>query len=46
MRKIVRETIGLGVDQIKLSISGEEITGSKAATDTYITEEELQVAVD
>ena len=46
MRKVVRETIGLGVDQIKLSISGEEITGTKAATDTYITEEELQVAVD
>lgn len=46
MRKVVRETIGLGVDQIKLSISGEEITGTQAATDTYITEEELQVAVD
>ncbi|WP_254785665.1 hypothetical protein [Arthrobacter sp. ok362] len=46
MRKVDRETIGLGVDQIKLRISGEEITGSKAATDTYITEEELQVAVD
>jgi hypothetical protein len=43
MRKVVRETIGLGVDQIKLSISGEEITGTQAATDTYITEEELQV---
>lgn len=43
---MVRETIGLGVDQIKLSISGEEITGTQAATDTYITEEELQVAVD
>lgn len=42
----VRATIGLGVDQIKLSISGEEITGTKAATDTYITEDELQVAVD
>ncbi|UKA77122.1 hypothetical protein [Arthrobacter sp. FW306-07-I] len=34
------------MDQIKLSISGEEITGTKAATDTYITEDELQVAVD
>lgn len=46
MRKVVRHTIGLGVDNIKMSISGEEVTGTRAAEDTYITEEELQVAVD
>lgn len=46
MRKIVRKTIGLGVDNIKMSISGEEVTGTRAAEETFITEEELQVAVD
>lgn len=46
MRKIVRKTIGLGVDNIKMSISGEEVTGTRSAEDTYITESELQVAVD
>lgn len=46
MRKVVRHTIGLGVDNIKMSISGEEVTGTRAAEDTFITEEELQVAVD
>src|SRR5699024_3026746 len=46
MRKAVRKTIGFGVDNIKMSISGEEVTGTRSANDTYITEEELQVAVD
>lgn len=46
MRKVVRHTIGLGVDNIKMSISGEEVTGTRAAEETFITEEELQVAVD
>ncbi|MGD7003704.1 amidohydrolase family protein [Corynebacterium halotolerans] len=46
MRKIVRKTIGLGVDNIKMSISGEEVTGTRSAEETFITEEELQVAVD
>lgn len=46
MRLAVRELVSLGVDQIKLSISGEEITGTLHADDTYITEEEMQAAAD
>src|SRR5699024_7631908 len=46
MRKVVRKTIGLGVDNIKMSLSGEEVTGTRAAEETFVTEEELQVAVD
>ncbi|WP_060930025.1 metal-dependent hydrolase family protein [Granulicoccus phenolivorans] len=46
MRLAVRELVGLGVDQIKLSMSGEEITGTLHADDTYFTEEEVQAAAD
>jgi imidazolonepropionase-like amidohydrolase len=45
MRKAVRELIGLGVDQIKLSMTGEEITGTQHAEDTYFSEEEVAAAV-
>jgi imidazolonepropionase-like amidohydrolase len=45
MRKVVRRTIALGVDTIKLSMSGEEITGTQRAEDNYFTDEEVAMAV-
>ncbi|HIZ97875.1 MAG TPA: amidohydrolase family protein [Candidatus Janibacter merdipullorum] len=45
MRKAVRELIEIGVDQIKLSMTGEEITGSQHAEDTYFSDEEVAAAV-
>lgn len=45
MRKAVRELIDLGVDQVKLSMTGEEITGSQRAEDTYFSDEEVAAAV-
>lgn len=45
MRKVVRELIDLGVDQIKLSMTGEEITGTQRAEDTYFSDEEVAAAV-
>jgi imidazolonepropionase-like amidohydrolase len=45
MRKAVRELVALGVDQIKLSMTGEEITGTQRAEDTYFSDEEVEAAV-
>jgi len=45
MRRTVRMLIGIGVDLIKLILSGEEITGTKRAEDTYFTDEEVAMAV-
>ncbi|MBC3192837.1 amidohydrolase family protein [Pseudonocardia sp. C8] len=45
MRKAVRELIEIGVDQIKLSMTGEEITGTQRAEDTYFSDEETAAAV-
>ncbi len=45
MRKTVRGLIGTGVDLIKLIMSGEEITGTQRAEDTYFTDPEIEVAV-
>jgi imidazolonepropionase-like amidohydrolase len=45
MRKAVRELIEIGVDQIKLSMTGEEITGTQRAEDTYFSDEETEAAV-
>lgn len=45
MRKAVRELIDLGVDQIKLSMTGEEITGTQRAEDTYFSDEEVAACV-
>ena len=45
MRKAVRELIEIGVDQIKLSMTGEEITGTQRAEDTYFSDEEVAAAV-
>ena len=44
MRKAVRELVAIGVDQIKLSMTGEEITGDLHANDTYFAEEEVAAA--
>jgi imidazolonepropionase-like amidohydrolase len=45
MRKAVRELVDIGVDQIKLSMTGEEITGTQHAEDTYFSDEECAAAV-
>ena len=45
IRKVVRRTIELGVDTIKLSMSGEEITGKQRAAHNYFSEEEVAMAV-
>jgi imidazolonepropionase-like amidohydrolase len=44
MRKIVRRLVEVGVDQIKLSMTGEEITGTQRAEDTYWSDEEVAAA--
>jgi imidazolonepropionase-like amidohydrolase len=45
MRKTVRKLVEIGVDQIKLSMTGEEITGTQRAEDTYFSDEEVAAAV-
>jgi imidazolonepropionase-like amidohydrolase len=45
MRVAVRQLIDLGVDQIKLSMTGEEITGTQRAEDTYFSDEEVAACV-
>ncbi|MFW0796763.1 amidohydrolase family protein [Gordonia sp. CPCC 205515] len=44
MRKAVRELVAVGVDQVKLSMTGEEIADMHA-DDTYFSEEECAAAV-
>lgn len=46
MRKVVREMVGIGVDMVKLILSGEEITGNLHAEDTYFTDAEVAVCVE
>ncbi|KAL1861120.1 hypothetical protein Plec18170_001635 [Paecilomyces lecythidis] len=46
MREIIRRHVNFGVDQIKLSMSGEEITESQSAQDCYFTDEETAACVD
>ncbi|KAI5816667.1 isoaspartyl dipeptidase-like protein [Pyronema omphalodes] len=46
MRKVINEHIAIGVDQIKLSMSGEEITETRSAQDCYFTDEETAACVD
>ncbi|KAK3171314.1 hypothetical protein OEA41_003398 [Lepraria neglecta] len=46
MREVIRHHAKIGVDQIKLSMSGEEITYSKSAQDSYYTDEETAACVD
>lgn len=45
MRKAVRQLVDVGVDQIKLSMTGEEITGTQRAEDTYFSDEEVAACV-
>jgi imidazolonepropionase-like amidohydrolase len=46
MRETIRRHVDIGVDQIKLSMSGEEITETRAAQDCYFTDEETAACVD
>ncbi|KAG4437049.1 hypothetical protein IFR05_007463 [Cadophora sp. M221] len=46
MRGVIRHHVNLGVDQIKLSMSGEEITEIRSAQDCYFTDEETAACVD
>jgi imidazolonepropionase-like amidohydrolase len=46
MREVIRHHIGIGVDQIKLSMSGEEICEIRSAQDCYYTDEESAACVD
>lgn len=46
MREVINHHIKLGVDQIKLSMSGEEITEIRSAQDCYFTDEETAACVD
>ena len=47
MREVIRHHIkDVGVDQIKLSMSGEEITETRSAQDCYFSEAETAACVD
>ncbi|CAG8411083.1 unnamed protein product [Penicillium salamii] len=46
MRKVIREHIDIGVDQVKLSMSGESITEIRDAEDCYFTREETEACVN
>ncbi|KAI9927394.1 hypothetical protein ASPWEDRAFT_53542 [Aspergillus wentii DTO 134E9] len=46
MREVVRRHVDLGVDQVKLSMSGEAITEVRSALDCYFTDEETAACVD
>lgn len=47
MRKVVRHNIeNIGVDNVKLSMSGEEICETRSAQDCYFTDEETAACVD
>nr|OQO18620.1 hypothetical protein B0A51_15025 [Rachicladosporium sp. CCFEE 5018] len=46
MREVIRHHIDLGVDQIKLSMSGEQITEIRDAQDCYFTDAETAACVD
>jgi imidazolonepropionase-like amidohydrolase len=46
IREVIKKHIEVGVDQIKLSMSGEEITETRSAHDCYFTDEETAACVD
>ncbi|KAF7869634.1 hypothetical protein EAF04_004418 [Stromatinia cepivora] len=46
MRDVIRRHVSLGVDQIKLSMSGEEITEKRSAQDCYFSDVETAACVD
>ncbi|OJD32325.1 cytosine deaminase [Diplodia corticola] len=46
MRKAVSELVALGVDNVKLSMSGDDITPDLPSEETYFTLEETRAAVE
>ena len=46
IRKVVREFCALGVDNLKLSMTGDEIHETMRAEETYFTQEETNAAVE
>ncbi|OKL60734.1 hypothetical protein UA08_04375 [Talaromyces atroroseus] len=46
MREVIRHHAKLGVDQIKLSMSGEAIMESRSAEESFFTDEETAACVD
>jgi imidazolonepropionase-like amidohydrolase len=46
MREVIRQHVEIGADTIKLSMSGEEICETRAATDCYYTDDETAACVD
>ncbi|TGO65761.1 hypothetical protein BCON_0001g00770 [Botryotinia convoluta] len=46
MREVIKKHVRLGVDQIKLSMSGEEITEKRSAQDCYFSDEETAACVE
>lgn len=46
MRKAVREFISIGVDNVKLSMTGDDIHETMRSEETYFTLEETKAAVD
>ncbi|KAF7525072.1 hypothetical protein G7054_g11193 [Neopestalotiopsis clavispora] len=46
MREVIRHHVSLGVDNIKLSMSGESLTETRDAEDCYYTDEETAACVD
>lgn len=46
MREVIRHHADIGVDQVKLSMSGEEITESRSAQDSYYSDAETATCVD
>lgn len=46
MRQVINHHVKLGVDNIKLSMSGEEITETRSAQDCYFSDEETAACVD
>ncbi|ORY26974.1 imidazolonepropionase [Naematelia encephala] len=46
MRKVVRDLMTIGVDNIKLSMTGDYVHPTMGSTETYFTQEEVDVAVE
>ncbi|EPQ51840.1 amidohydrolase [Gloeophyllum trabeum ATCC 11539] len=46
MREVIKHHIALGVDNIKLSMSGDAICDDRSAEDCYFTDEETAACVD
>ncbi|OBT70790.1 hypothetical protein VF21_10090 [Pseudogymnoascus sp. 05NY08] len=46
MREVIRHHVNLDVDEVKLSMSGEEITEIRSAQDCYFTDDETAACVE